>query len=982
MPTRHRQALEVEQLETRDVPSAVFTSPAQGPGTDNTISAANFSPDPAPNSSASPASQTASSSAATQAPAQPLNLVATTVSPSEINLSWDLGDTSDTSILIQRKTSASGSWQNLVTLPGGENTYTDVSGWASTTYYYRVQASNSSGASAWSSTSSATTQAVPVGALATVTGLKAVANSPTTATISFTDTNPNDSGRTYLLQRSADGVTYQTVADLGTSTSWKDVGLTPGSTYYYRVLGASWDAPTSDYSAAVSVTQPARPNGAPIEASGLQVTGFTSTSATLSWINNDPTNPQFKVQRAVYDPWHPEKWVTVGTTAAGATTFTDTGLSPESAYVYRVQAVNSNGTSDYATPAQDYMEVIFGDGVGVSTASKGTGSPKTYDIGPGYQYQNLNDLNWSQLGPGDTVNIHYKAGGYHELLLISTRGTPTQWITINGVPDPTTGALPTIDGLNAVVAPQFQDHYDPVDGMGGIVIGTRPGYVTGYKPGYIQIQNLQIQDVYHGDTGTNTFTDYNGIVKTYGLVGAGVYIERGDNITVKSCTIDNNGEGVFGAGQSGYDRLMTNVTLDSNYIYNNGDIGSYRQHNTYLEGINTVYQYNHYGPTRVGSGGAGLKDRGVGTVIRYNYIDGGAHQLQLPEAQNEQALAMALPEYHTMYVYGNTFVAPPGDASSIIYYGGDQGETPFYRKGTLYLYNNTLVARSDSSVVYKITAVQLASQGETVEANDNIIAAIPNTTGASAPLLGLLGSNNDAYFGRNWVSPGFVLTTAGNNAFTGHAGGQANLMQGTSIDPGFLNLAGGDYRLAAGSPCIDAATRLPGGTANYPVNMEYEDPHTGQARPVVGAAPDLGAYEYGTYSNSSPPPGGGAPNPAPPPPAPGGSPPKPAAAQPAPAATPTSGTASWQTTSLAPGTYELQVGSTASAALPANTTFQIYDGSTLLAVVRIDPWNTGALASPTGTVWQSLGKYKVTSGTLWVVSSSDETEESFRLLSV
>jgi hypothetical protein len=290
---------------------------------------------------------------------------------------------------------------------------------------------------------------------------------------------------------------------------------------------------------------------------------------------------------------------------------------------------------------------------------------------------------------------------------------------------------------------------------------------------------------------------------------------------------------------------MTDVTLDSNYIYGNGNVNSYTEHNTYLEGVDTVYQFNHYGPTRSGSAGAGLKDRSVGVIIRYNDIEGGQHQLQLPEAQNQQDLAMTIGRYHTTLVYGNVLVAPPGDAASIIYYGGDQGLDPFYRKGVLYLYNNTLVVQSTLSQVYHVNAVQLASGGEALDARNNIFAAIPTTRGATATYLGLIGGSNNAYFGRNWLSAGTQMTID-NSGFTGHAGGTANLIVGSSNDPGFVNATGGDYHLAAGSVCIDASLRLAGKAAAYAVLWEYLDPHTGKRRMVYGAAPDLGAFEYGT----------------------------------------------------------------------------------------------------------------------------------------
>jgi hypothetical protein len=76
----------------------------------------------------------------------------------------------------------------------------------------------------------------------------------------------------------------------------------------------------------------------------------------------------------------------------------------------------------------------------------------TYEVGPGLSYTTLGAVPWYSLGSGDTVNIHYLAGGYHEIIMLSNSGSSNAPITLNGVPDPVTGALPIIDGANAVTA--------------------------------------------------------------------------------------------------------------------------------------------------------------------------------------------------------------------------------------------------------------------------------------------------------------------------------------------------------------------------------------------------------------------------------------------------------------------------------------------------------------------------------------------------
>jgi hypothetical protein len=93
-------------------------------------------------------------------PTAPTGLGATATSSSSISLSWSDNSSDETNFVVQRSTT-SGSGFTTIATPGVNTTsYADTSGLsASTTYYYRVYATNSAGSSGFSNEASATTDA-------------------------------------------------------------------------------------------------------------------------------------------------------------------------------------------------------------------------------------------------------------------------------------------------------------------------------------------------------------------------------------------------------------------------------------------------------------------------------------------------------------------------------------------------------------------------------------------------------------------------------------------------------------------------------------------------------------------------------------------------------------------------------------------------------------------------------------------------------
>lgn len=78
------------------------------------------------------------------APAAPVNLTATAVSPTKIGLSWHNPEAFDDVIFVERKPGGGG-WAALATINGTDESYNDTSCGDGTLYSYRVRGRNDTG---------------------------------------------------------------------------------------------------------------------------------------------------------------------------------------------------------------------------------------------------------------------------------------------------------------------------------------------------------------------------------------------------------------------------------------------------------------------------------------------------------------------------------------------------------------------------------------------------------------------------------------------------------------------------------------------------------------------------------------------------------------------------------------------------------------------------------------------------------------------
>ncbi len=169
-------------------------------------------------------------------PAAPSNLSANALSSSSIGLSWTDNSNNETQFKIERKIGAGGTYGQITTVGAGVTTFTDTGLSPSTTYYYRVRASNSAGDSAYSNEANATTQSAggglpspwvggDIGAVAAA-GSSSYSGGTFTVTASGADIWGNADEFYFVRQTlNGDGTIIARVATLQNTDPWSKAGV-------------------------------------------------------------------------------------------------------------------------------------------------------------------------------------------------------------------------------------------------------------------------------------------------------------------------------------------------------------------------------------------------------------------------------------------------------------------------------------------------------------------------------------------------------------------------------------------------------------------------------------------------------------------------------------------------------------------------------------------------------------------------------------
>lgn len=405
-----------------------------------------------------------------------------------------------------------------------------------------------------------------------------------------------------------------------------------------------------------------------------------------------------------------------------------------------------------------------------------------YHVGPGQPLEEIDEVPWESLAPGDRVSIHHRAAPYRSKWVIGRSGTLAEPIVVAGVPGPG-GELPVIDGADASTRQEL-DYWNEQRGVIKVGGASTPSSTT---PEHVVIENLHIRSA----RPMFEFTDDSGASQAYASNAAAIYVESARNLVVRNCALENSGNGLFIGSGSG--SVSREILIEFCHIHSNGIEGSIFEHNAYTEALGITYQFNRFGPLRNGALGNNLKDRSAGLVVRYNWIESGNRQLDLVDSGVPEILGD--PEYGASFVYGNTLIEPDAAGNrQIVHYGGDSASVGNYRNGTLYFYNNTVA----STRIGYTTAFRLSSNDVTCDARNNVwYVTEPGWR------LVLLDDSGTLVVRNNFAKPDWTTTVG---SLSGTIEDDASWVE--AVDPGFVDFAEPDFRPDLDSVLIDAGTTL------------------------------------------------------------------------------------------------------------------------------------------------------------------------------
>ena len=279
--------------------------------------------------------------------------LAANLSGSNATLTWSDLSLDESGFQLESRME-SGAWQLLASLPANSTSFQHTALLDGVTYSYRVRAIRTQPAGTSTYSNIATVFRPATTAPLAPDGLATAANEPSSIELSWTDNAYNETG--FTIERSTtSGGGFAAIATLGANASgYTDAGLPEGARFFYRVRALNAIGVSSFSNEAAGVTLLLPPANAFVAES-------SEGAITLNWADVSSAESGYRIERRLATGG---EFVVVGTTAANATSFTDTTVTQNSRYLYRIQSFNTITASAFAaevtaTAAADTFSAFY-----------------------------------------------------------------------------------------------------------------------------------------------------------------------------------------------------------------------------------------------------------------------------------------------------------------------------------------------------------------------------------------------------------------------------------------------------------------------------------------------------------------------------------------------------------------------------------------------------------------------------------------------
>jgi hypothetical protein len=380
-----------------------------------------------------------------------------------------------------------------------------------------------------------------------------------------------------------------------------------------------------------------------------------------------------------------------------------------------------------------------------------------YDVCATCRYTELTTVPWNTLIAGSVVNVFYRATPYKTKIALRVSGTAAKPIIINGVVD-AAGKRPVISGDGAVTATSnantgiYSDRH-PEYGEALALILIKRSQTTdafGYKAKFIQIKNLELRGTYG-----KSFTAQNGQVKPYSTSAAGIWADVVEDLIIDNVIVTDHAFGIFVNNRNANGMVdaetSKHLTVRNSQVFGNGRVGSYLEHNIYLQGVGCTLEGSTIGALRAGAEGSSYKDRCSGSLIRNNTITCAARCLDLVHDESGSASVRdsptdTAPDYDAAIVTGNKITSSA--SISCLHFGGDNlgegvGPFPTYRNGPLTFNNNECsIANLPADIDWRAYVFDIQHAAGKVNATGNKIRIMVRSGSNQATWLRAYGTVN------------------------------------------------------------------------------------------------------------------------------------------------------------------------------------------------------------------------------------------------